>query len=783
MRKLLVVGLTVALILAAAALSLRRIPPGAAAWHPARGELRVGGERSLWLPRWGWRTVPSPSLTLVATGASREGARTEVAIVVNVPPGRTTLAPAATPLGGLESVLGVKVRELVAAQPLLCLAGLPGPACPVAPEQALTLAVTQRLGLPAHAVSVRVTPDAAAVAAAQRSLLQGMVGRPPRRVLLVGLDGGDWELLEPLARRGVMPNLARLMATGSWGELTSITPLLSPLIWTTMATGVGPEVHGILDFVEADPATGAKVPISGRQRRVPALWNMASAAGLSVVVSGWWATWPAETVNGVLISDRLFFLLSDTVAEGPMGTVVFPPEAEAANRALAERAERETDEATIRALLPVSDEAYRSARAAAKGMADPIDGFRRIVVGTRTYFGAALAAAAARPDLMMVYCIGTDEVGHVLAPYLPPPLPGADASFSQAAAVGVERYFAVVDRWIGRLHELCPPRECAVLVVSDHGFKWSNDRPRDFSGVAAATAALWHRPRGMYVLSGHGVAPLGRSGAPASVFDVAPTVSALLNLPPGQGWPGEPLPGAPAARADRVAWLRLAPPESYRPTVGPAPPSAEYVAQLKAIGYLEGSEGRGTASGGETEGELNNLGLIHLEAKRYDEAERAFLAAAERNRSYASPHYNLRRLYFETGRYDAADAELDRAVALGLRDSVGALDRAAADYEGIGLSERAATVLARATQRFPGEARLAVHHLAVLLGLSRCAEGSAVGATYAEAFRDDATVLAFAGLAAACAGDTERAKAALTRSLGLSPNQPEIAEALRTLTR
>lgn len=782
MRKLLAVAGCLALVVVAALLSLRRVPAGSAAWHAQRGQLRVAGESGTWVPRWGWRQVQSASVTVVVAGASREGARSEVTVTVNPPPGLITLAPAPTPERGLEGVVAAEVRQLVAAQPLLCLAGLPGLECAAPPEQTLTRALTQRLGLPPHAVAVRVAPDAAAVAAAQRALLQGMVGRPPRRVLVVGLDGGDWELLEPLTRRGVMPNLARLMASGSWGELSSITPLLSPLIWTTIATGVGPEAHGILDFVEVDPASGAKVPISGRQRRVPALWNMASAAGLTVVVSGWWATWPAETVNGVLISDRLFFLLSDTVGEGPEGTVVFPPEAEAANRDLARRAERESDEAAVRALLPVSTEAYRSARAAAKGMADPIDAFRRILIGTRTYFGAALAAAAARPDLTMVYCIGTDEIGHVLAPYLPPPLPGADASFSTLAAVGVERYFSVVDRWIGRFEEECPPRECAVVVVSDHGFKWSQDRPREFSGVAAATAALWHRPRGVFVLSGAGVARRGRVTTPASVYDVAPTIAALLNLPAGEGWQGQPLPGAPGAREDRVDWARLVPPESYRPSVGPVAPSPEYVAQLKALGYLEGSEGRSTGGGDKTEGELNNLGLVHLEAKRYDEAEQAFRAAAERNPSYASPHYNLRRLYVETGRYDAADAELQRAVALGLRDSVGALDRAATDYESAGQAERAASLLAWGSERFPGEARLAVHRLALLLGLNRCGEGLAAGAAYAERFRDDARVQAFAGLVAACAGDTPRARAALTRSLELAPNQPEIAEALRALT-
>ncbi len=632
-----------------------------------------------------------------------------------------------------------------------------------------------------------------------------MVGRPARRVLVVGWDGADWELLGPLARRGVMPNLAGLMSAGTWGELESITPLLSPLIWTTMATGVGPEVHGILDFVEVDPGSGQKVPITGRQRKVPALWNLASGAGLDVAVAGWWASWPAEAVNGVVVSDRLFFLLSDTVADAPAGTVVYPPGREGEFRTLAEQAEAETDEQAIRALFPVSSEAYRTARAARKGMADPIDGFRRVMVGTRTYFAAALLAAESRPDLTMAYCIGTDEAGHVLAPLLPPALPGADPALSDGARVAVERYFAVVDRWLGRLVATCPLSECAVLIVSDHGFKWGwrepdstpgvrggpplkDDRPRDFSGVAAATAALWHRPRGVFVLAGNGVRRLGRVAIPPSVVDVAPTVAALLGLPPGAGWRGRPLPGAPAESRAPIDWTALLPAESVRPPAGVAPPSPEYIAQLKALGYLEGGEGSapaaaspGATGGRATEGELNNLGLVHLEAKRHAEAEQAFRASIAANSRYASPHYNLRRLYFERRSFDEADRELWRAVELGLRDGTGSVARAAADYEAAGETARALGLLAEATRRFPTDSRFALHRLALLVTTGRCQEGVTAGREAAGRFPGDANLHGFLGLAAACAGDNATARAAFERSLVLAPDQPEIRAALAAL--
>jgi tetratricopeptide (TPR) repeat protein len=460
--------------------------------------------------------------------------------------------------------------------------------------------------------------------------------------------------------------------------------------------------------------------------------------------------------------------------------VVFPPQREREFRQLAKRAEEETDEKALRALLPVSRERFLQALAEKKGMADPVDGFRRVLVSTRVYLGAALELLAEKPQLTMVYVIGTDEVGHVLAPYLPPPLPGADPAFSQVAQAGVERYFSVVDRWLGRLLQECPLTECTLLLVSDHGFKWGEDRPRAFSGVAAATAALWHRPQGIFLLAGRGVEGKGRVPEPASVYDVAPTVAALLGIPQGTTWRGRPLPGVAQGKTEKMAWGELVPPESYRPKVSAAPPSQEAVAQLKALGYLEGSEGEGRETGA-TEGELNNLGLVHLEAKRYQQAEEAFRQALAKNPAYASPYYNLRRLYFETGRYDQADQALEEAIKRGLRDGVGAMARAVEDYQRAGLWERALRLLARARELFPQEARFAAQQLAYLLQQERCPQALALAGEAAQQFAEDPAVLAFSGLAAACAGDKERAKSWLAQSLQRNPNQPEVRQALQAL--
>lgn len=126
--------------------------------------------------------------------------------------------------------------------------------------------------------------------------------RPGHRWVVVGLDGLDPDTVELLWERGELPHLRAIAERGTWTVLrTRYTA--SPIIWTTIATGMPPARHGILDFVAAGER--GDVPVSSGLRRVPAIWNMLGGTGLEVAVVGWWASWPAEAVDGVVVSDRV----------------------------------------------------------------------------------------------------------------------------------------------------------------------------------------------------------------------------------------------------------------------------------------------------------------------------------------------------------------------------------------------------------------------------------------------------------------------------------------------
>ena len=125
------------------------------------------------------------------------------------------------------------------------------------------------------------------------------------RLVVIGLDGADWQILAPLIDRGALPNLARLMREGSHGELLSSFPPHTPCAWSTIFTGVNPGKHGIFTFHTVVPGTYTWKLTRSSDRKVRALWEMANAAGLRVGAINIPMTFPAERIDGYMISGMI----------------------------------------------------------------------------------------------------------------------------------------------------------------------------------------------------------------------------------------------------------------------------------------------------------------------------------------------------------------------------------------------------------------------------------------------------------------------------------------------
>ncbi|WP_423226479.1 alkaline phosphatase family protein [Candidatus Amarolinea aalborgensis] len=122
------------------------------------------------------------------------------------------------------------------------------------------------------------------------------------RCYVIGLDGATFDLILPWVAQGKLPAFADLLRRGAWGQLRSTVPPMTGPAWTTFATGANPARHSIYDWVYREPGTYNFVPATARNRRLPSLWSLLSAAGRRVCVVNVPMTFPPEPVNGLLIS-------------------------------------------------------------------------------------------------------------------------------------------------------------------------------------------------------------------------------------------------------------------------------------------------------------------------------------------------------------------------------------------------------------------------------------------------------------------------------------------------
>src|SRR5262249_8970838 len=124
------------------------------------------------------------------------------------------------------------------------------------------------------------------------------------KVLLVGWNAADWRVIDPLIAQGKMPNLAAFLNNGVRGNISTLNPPLSPMLWTSIATGKRPYKHGIHGFAEPTPDGRGVRPITNLSRRTKALWNILHQSGKTSNVVGWWPSHPAEPIRGVMVSNH-----------------------------------------------------------------------------------------------------------------------------------------------------------------------------------------------------------------------------------------------------------------------------------------------------------------------------------------------------------------------------------------------------------------------------------------------------------------------------------------------
>lgn len=438
-----------------------------------------------------------------------------------------------------------------------------------------------------------------------------------KKVLLVGWDAADWQLINPLLAQGKMPHLQKLLGQGVRGNILSLQPMLSPILWTSIATGKRAYQHGIHGFVEPTPDGTALRPSSSSSRTAKALWNILSQAGKRCHVVGWFASHPAEKINGVCVSNQFAVAPSINPQESwPVATGSVEPADEGESMA-----DLRVHPAEIPGdfLLPFIPDAAK------------LDQTRPAIAHLLTYLAKRLAECltvhSVATDLMerkpwdffSVYYEAIDQIGHEFMPFHPPKMDHLPEEVFQMFRHVMETVYIFHDQMLGRLLELAG-EDTHVIIASDHGFLNGDRRPKE-----VVEAAQWHRSFGMFTASGKGLRQ-GTEVHGATLLDLAPTILTLFGLPVGKDMEGSVLVNAfeTYPHIERIeSWETVGDAKaaaSGEPDEDPAV-AAEVMRHLMELGYLAapGEDELRNIAKAKAEQRFN-LAASYMCGKRYDEA-------------------------------------------------------------------------------------------------------------------------------------------------------------------
>jgi tetratricopeptide (TPR) repeat protein len=353
-------------------------------------------------------------------------------------------------------------------------------------------------------------------------------------VLLVGWDAADWKILSPMMDAGLMPALSRFVERGVMGNISTLRPALSPILWNSIATGKRPDKHGILGFIEPSPDGNGVRPVSSTSRKTKALWNIVTQAGRNAHVVGWYASHPAEPISGVCVSNAFAEptdLTQSTDWPLPAGSV-HPAELRESIAELRVHP-REIMGSDLAPLIPRLQEIDTATDPRPFTLA-------RLMARGASVHAVATAILENEPwDFAAVYYETLDVVGHHFMPYHPPRMSAIaerDFELYREVMAGVYRWH---DMMLARLVQLAGD-DATVVLVSDHGFHSDHLRPLSAVANEAEEAVAWHRQHGIFAMAGPGVLADERIYG-ATLLDVAPTVLTMLGLPVGSDMDGKAL--------------------------------------------------------------------------------------------------------------------------------------------------------------------------------------------------------------------------------------------------
>ena len=124
----------------------------------------------------------------------------------------------------------------------------------------------------------------------------------PKRVLIIGWDGVDWKVLQPMLDAGELPNLKALIERGAYGDCLSTVPSHSWCAWPSFMTGLNPAGHGVFDILEHKPGVSKRLPITYHSIKARTIFDDFSAAGKTTLAVNIPLTFPTPKINGKVVA-------------------------------------------------------------------------------------------------------------------------------------------------------------------------------------------------------------------------------------------------------------------------------------------------------------------------------------------------------------------------------------------------------------------------------------------------------------------------------------------------
>ncbi len=281
------------------------------------------------------------------------------------------------------------------------------------------------------------------------------------KIFLIGLDGAEWNVINPLMDRGLLPNLQKLVNAGVAGDLVSAIPPITPTAWASFLTGVTPGKHGIFSYQKKSAGENSYFisPLNSLDIKQEHLWHILGRHGKKVSFVNVPMSFPPQKVNGHMITGMM--------TPSTKSKFTYPDElkSELENNGVNYRIDLEVGKEANLLNDPAFHEKYF--------LNDKCEGFfKELYELTEQRFRAIKYLMANKPwDFFMGVFIGMDRIQHYLWQYLEDGINGK----SSVIADKIFSYYSHLDNMLGELM-LLAGEEATIIVMSDHGFgKYKGD--------------------------------------------------------------------------------------------------------------------------------------------------------------------------------------------------------------------------------------------------------------------------------------------------------------------